>query len=97
MIDWPAVAFNALWIVGCALVLAAFSHAHWLAQARNTRTRQLLNSPAFQLPFSIGLGLISCSLFLLSQSWIERVLWAILTIVFAWQETRRVLKDPGKK
>lgn len=85
MIDWPPVAFNALWIVGCALILAAFSHAHWLAQARNTHTRQILNSPAFQLPFSIGLALISGGLLLLSRGWLEHALWAILVALCIWQ------------
>ncbi len=85
MIDWLHVAFNALWVLGSALILAALSHANWLAQARHARTRQLLSAPAFQLPFSIGLGLISGSLFLLSRGWLEHVLWAILTITFAWQ------------
>ena len=88
MIDWLRVAFHALWVLGSALILAAFSHANWLAHTRNTRTarmRQLLSAPAFQLPFSIGLGIISCSLFLLSQGWLEHVLWAILTIIFTWQ------------
>ena len=85
MIDWLHVAFNALWVLGSALILAAFSHANWLAQARNARTRQLLSAPAFQLPFSIGLCLISGSLFLLSRGWLEHALWAVLTIIFTWQ------------
>ncbi len=82
MIDWPHVAFHALWIVGCALILATLSYANWLSQAY---TRQLLSTPVFQLPLSIGLVLISCSLFLLSQGWLEHVLWAILTVTCAWQ------------
>ena len=85
MIDWLHVAFNALWVLGSALILAAFSHANWLAQARNAPTRQLLSAPAFQLPCSIGLGLISFSLFLLSQGWLEHALWAIPTSIFTWQ------------
>ncbi len=85
MIDWFHVALDALWVLGCALILAAFSHANWLAQTRNARTRQLLSAPAFQLPCSIGLGIISGSLFLLSQGWLEHALWAILTVTFAWQ------------
>lgn len=85
MIDWPHVAFNALWIIGCALILAALSYANWLAHLRGVRTRQLLSAPTFQLPFSIGLGLISCGLFWLSRGWLEHALWAILTLLFAWQ------------
>ena len=85
MIDWPHVAFHTLWIFGCALILAAFSYANWLAHLRRAPTRQLLNAPTFQLPFTIGLGLISCGLFLLSRGWLEHILWVVLTLLFAWQ------------
>ena len=47
MIDWLHVAFNALWVLGSALILAAFSHANWLAHTRNARTRQFLTLPVF--------------------------------------------------
>jgi hypothetical protein len=85
VIDWFRVAFHALWIIGCALILAALSYANWLAHLRGVRTRQLLSVPAFQFPFSIGLGLISCGLGLLSRGWLEHLLWAILAFLFAWQ------------
>jgi hypothetical protein len=85
VIDWPRVAFNTLWIVGCALILAAFSHTHWLARTRSTRTRQLLGAPTFQIPLSVGLVLISLSLFFLGRGWLEHVLWAVFTCLFAWQ------------
>jgi hypothetical protein len=85
VIDWLCVAFHALWIMGCALILAALSHAHWLAHLRGVRTRQLLGALTFQLPFSIGLGLISCGLGLLGRGWPEHLLWASLAFLFAWQ------------
>jgi hypothetical protein len=85
MINWPHVAFNALWIFGCALALAAFSYSHWLAHARGLRTRQVLASATFQLPFSIGLGLVSLGLFFLSRGWLEHGVWAVFAALFAWQ------------
>lgn len=85
MIDWLHVAFNALWLLGLALILAAFSYAGWLAQARGMRTRQLLGTPTFQLSFTIGMGLVSLGLFFLGRGWLEHVLWAAFTVVFAWQ------------
>ncbi len=85
MIDWPHVAFNALWIIGCAVILAAFSYTNWLAHERGERTRQLLGRPTFQLPFTIGMTLISLGLFFLARGWLERGLWAIFTLLFAWQ------------
>ena len=85
MIDWFQVAFNSLWIVGCAVILAAFSHANWLAGVRGVRTRQLLGVPAFQLPFSIGLVLVTLGLFFLGRGWLERGLWAAFAVLFTWQ------------
>ena len=85
MIDWPQVAFNSLWIIGCAVVLAAFSYANWLAHARGVRTRQLLGMPVFQLPFSIGFVLVTLGLFFLGRGWLERGLWAIFAVLFTWQ------------
>lgn len=88
MIDWPHVAFNALWIVGCAVILAAFSHTHWLAHAQGIGTRQRLRTATFELPFAVGLCLISLGLFFLGRGWLERVVWAAFAILFAWQSWR---------
>ena len=95
MIDWFQVAFNSLWIIGCAVALAAFSHADWLAHARGVRTRQLLGVPVFQLPFSIGLILVTLGLFFLGRGWLERGLWAAFAALFTrqswslWRSHRR--------
>jgi hypothetical protein len=85
MINWLQVFFNLLWLLGLALILAAFSYTNWLAHARGVRTRQLLGTLTFQRPFSIGMGLISLGLFFLSRGWLEHVLWAAFTLLFAWQ------------
>ncbi len=96
MIEWPRVVFHALWILGSTLILAAFSHANWLAQARssNAGLRQMLSAPAFQLPLSIGLSLISCSLFLISQGWLEHALWGIPIVIFGQQVWRLWRSSP---
>jgi len=83
--NWLRVAFNALWVIGCAVCLAAFSHAHWLAHAQGRRTRDLLGAPTSQLPFSIGLSLVSLGLFFLSRGWLEHAVWATFVVLFAWQ------------
>jgi hypothetical protein len=88
VIDWPSIVFNTLWIVGCAVTLAAFSYANWLAHLQGVRTRQLLSAPNIQLSFVIGLGLISLGLFFLSRGWLEYVLWAVVFIFSAWQSWR---------
>lgn len=85
MIDWLNVTFNALWLIGAAVSVAALSHANWMAHVRGVRTRQLLSATAFQLPFTIGLLLISLGLFFVSRGWLEHILWALLVVVFLWQ------------
>jgi hypothetical protein len=84
MIDWLQVVFSTLWLLGCAVILAAFSHTVWLAQLRGTRTRQAVGAPAFQLPFYIGLLLVSLGLFFLASSWLKHVVWAVFAVIFAW-------------
>ena len=85
MIDWFSVAYNALWVTGCAVILAAFSHSRWLAHERGERTRSLLEAPVFQLPFTGGLFLIALGLLFLSRGWLERGIWAVFVVVFVWQ------------
>ena len=71
MIDWSQVLFNAFWILGFALILAGFSHAHWLAHTQGARTQKLLGAKTFQLPFSVGLFLVSLGLFFLAGGWLD--------------------------
>jgi hypothetical protein len=85
MIDWLQVLFNLFWLIGLALILAAFSYTSWLAYTRAVRTGRLLGSPTFQLPFSIGPSLVSLGLVFLGRGWLERGLWAVLAVLFAWQ------------
>jgi len=85
MIDWLNVSYNALWIVGLAVILAAFSHGDWQAARRGLSVRQVLNAPAFQQLLSLGLLLVSLSLALLATRWWERGLWLVFALLFAGQ------------
>lgn len=85
MIDWPHIVYNGLWIVGCAVILADFSYANWLAHVYGVRTRQLLGRRGFQLVFFVGLSLIALGLFFLGHGWLEHALWALLAFLCAWQ------------
>jgi hypothetical protein len=92
VIDWLSVFYNGLWILGCALILAALSYTSWLAQAQGERLRPLLDAFVFQFPFSIGMGLISLGAFFLARGWLEHLLWAIFVILFLWQSGDVALK-----
>ncbi len=84
-VDWLNVFFNAIWIVGLAIILAAFSYNDWLAHASGVKLRQQLNSPTFQAPLTLGLMMVSASLALLADVWWEQVLWWAFVALFAVQ------------
>jgi hypothetical protein len=85
MIDWTNVFFNVLWVLGAAVILAALSFYQYDAQRRRERLRVRLAAPDFQAWLSVGLLLISLSLALIGPRWWERVLWALLCAMSAWQ------------
>ncbi len=85
MIDWVGVFFNALWVLGAAVILAALSFFYYDAQRRGERLRVRLAAPDFQAWLSVGLALISLSLALIGPRWWERVLWALLCGMSVWQ------------
>ena len=93
MIDWAGLAFNALWVLGAAVILAALSFSYYealrlrsgQAQRRGERLQAQLSAPGFQTWLSVGLILISLGLALIGPRWWERVLWGLLCAASAWQ------------
>lgn len=91
MIDWYSVGFSALWIIGMGLVTAALSFANYIASQHKRRFKQAcLLRQAFEMPacrIMINLGLVFFCLGWaggVSAVW-ERLLWAILALMFALQ------------
>jgi hypothetical protein len=85
MIDWVSVGFSALWILGLGLVTAALSFAYYLASQQKRRFMQVLEMTAYRI--IIYLGLVFFSLGWaggVSAVW-ERLVWAILALIFAVQ------------
>jgi dolichyl-phosphate-mannose--protein O-mannosyl transferase len=86
MVDWSALIFNGLWVLGAALILAAFSFSSYEARRRGEPLRVRLAATGFQLPFMAGLALVSLGIALTAGSrWWERVLWGLLCILGTWQ------------
>lgn len=95
LIDWPALARNALWILGLSVVLVAWSYTSWLAARRGVRLWQAIGWPAFETAASAGLALFSVSLaWGATQSW-ERLLWIVLAafllgqVLLGWRTAAR--------
>ena len=84
-LDWAGLAFNGLWVLGTAVILAAFSFACYEAQRRGERLRVRLAAPGFQSWLSVGLVLISLGMALIGPRWWERALWAVLCAMSGWQ------------
>jgi multisubunit Na+/H+ antiporter MnhB subunit len=85
VIDWAGLAFNALWVVGTSIILAALSFFHYEAQRQGERLRVYLQAPRFQTWLFLGLLLICLGLALLGPRWWERVVWGLLCGLSAWQ------------
>jgi hypothetical protein len=94
MIDWVVVGFGALWIFGLGLVTAALSFANYRASQQKWRFRQALEMPACRIMIDLGL-VFFCVGWAggVSAVW-ERILWAVLALMFALQiwQTRKMSK-----
>ena len=94
MSEWWVVLSNGVWILGLAVVLAAFSRADWRATIQSERLRMVLRRPQFGIPFWVGTALTCVGLALCDHRWWVRALWGILAVGFAceigrWHLTRR--------
>lgn len=85
MIDWAGVAFNALWVLGAAIILAALSQSSYDARQQGRRLRERLDDPGPQMALSGGMLLIGLSLALLETTLWRRLIWGLLTALNAWQ------------
>ncbi len=79
MIDWTALLVNSLWILGAAVLLAAFSYHYWQAQVEGTSVRVQLERSLFSRPFWFGFALIGLGLMGTSTRWWETAVWGIFT------------------
>lgn len=84
LINWADLARNALWILGLSVAFAAASHASWHASARGERLRAQLGDPAFLIPVSAGLLLVTVSLAWGATLVWERWLWVASCAGFFW-------------
>jgi len=81
MIDWQSVIFNSFWILGLAIMLAAFSYHYWLAGQERRQLRLQLSQRGFLQPIWFGLFLIGIGLIGTSQKSWEMVIWSAVTLI----------------
>ena len=85
MLDWANLAANALWILGCAIALAALSYASWAASAYREKFSQRIKGPGIQAALNLGGFFFSSGLAATSDSTLEIVLWLVLAAAFLVQ------------
>ena len=85
MINWVNLAASALWIIGCALGLAAVSYADWEAAMSGERLRVRLRQPRIQIAIHLAGALFCLGLAATGRTWWERALWGLLVVAWAVQ------------
>jgi hypothetical protein len=82
LIDWPALAANALWIAGLALALAALSLAGFEASYGHMPLGALLKQRRFDLTLNLA-GLLFCAgLAASTAQLLQLILWTVLAVLF---------------
>jgi hypothetical protein len=81
VIDWFSVFINSFWIVGLAILLAAFSYHYWLAAEENRRLKEQLAQPGFQKFYWFSFVLIAVGLAGTSQKSWEIAIWIIFALI----------------
>lgn len=81
VINWPSIIINSFWIIGLAILLAAFSYHYWLAHEENRRLRDQLNQPTFQQLYWLSFVLVGIGLAGTSQKTWEMIIWMIFTLL----------------
>jgi ABC-type nickel/cobalt efflux system permease component RcnA len=94
MIDWWGLVSNLLWVVGLAIVLAAFSMAHYRARTGQVRLRQWLRGAGFQFPFCIGIILVGLGVALSGQEWWEKIIGGLVALAFVVEALRLWRRQP---
>jgi hypothetical protein len=96
-IPWGAVLSNFVWIVGAAIILAAFSYHDFLAQRERKKLKDVLSRNSFKKPLLGGLALVFGGAALSVRSvWISIPLAAV-GIYAAFQGLKALHRDRGQE
>ncbi len=80
VIDWLNLLFSSLWIIGCAIELAAVSYHHWAASENNVSLKEQFNQRSFQLASWVSILLICAGIAGTTEEAWEKILWIILGV-----------------
>jgi hypothetical protein len=97
MINWQSVIFNSFWILGLAVLLAAFSYHYWEAHQLGRSLREQLSQAAFLRFFWLAILLVSIGLIGTSQQIWEMVIWGGAALLALFSIIGLSRKDAAKK
>ena len=92
MIDWPSLAWNALWVAACMLALSVLAIQQWEARVTGTRLRDGLKRRGPSTVLSVAAVLFCAGMLGTSSGLIERIAWGALGLLFGvqgWLAIRR--------
>ena len=84
-IDWAYLGAHFLWILGLALILAAFSYHTWLSQDMQRPFSAQFRERSWQLAVNAGLSLMVLSITVMprSERWWTRLIALVVALGFA--------------
>lgn len=85
MIDWYHLLTNAIWILGCAVVLATISYTSWEASVHHSSFKEFVRQYKIQLSLSVGGAFFAIGLAGTTQILWQQILWAIISLGFLIQ------------
>jgi hypothetical protein len=88
MIDWFNLGANAVWVVGCSVVLAALSYASWEASLYQQKFSERLKPRGMQLAINLGGLLICLGAALTRGEWWWMALWGLIGAICLVQVVR---------
>ena len=80
--DWLNLAFNALWVLGCALALAAVSYASWQSSLSGQRLVVHLGRRGVRMTLALAVALVCLGLAGTARSSLETIFWSVLSILW---------------
>ncbi len=97
MIDWWGVFSNTLWVVGLAVLLAAWSMAYYEAQHDDRKVREAFSQTSYSWALTVGLMLFCAGLAATEDRWWARVLWTLLGVGFLADQLWRGREQPEER
>lgn len=88
MINWFNLGANALWVIGCAVILATLSFASWETSLSRQKLAERLKQRSSLLTLNLGGLLICLGAALTRGEWWWIVLWGLLGLAFLIQAVR---------